>query len=191
MIQGRIESPRLYLRQYLPGDGRWYYAMSQRNRNHLARYELDNIVMGVTSAQKAEEIVEDLAELWQMGTHFFMGAFLKASDTFVAQVYAGLIDDDLVQYEIGFFVDVDHQGQGYATEAVRALLGFIFDDLQAHRVQLECDDSNERCQRVAGRCGLVQEGHLRENRLNPDGSISGTMQFGLLKREYELLDWHT
>ena len=88
---------------------------------------------------------------------------------------------------IGFFVDRDHEGQGYVTEAARAAMGSIFEYLGAHRVRMECDDTNERSWRVAERCGMVREGHIRENKVNADGTLSGTVHFGLLKREFETL----
>jgi ribosomal-protein-alanine N-acetyltransferase len=67
-------------------------------------------------------------------------------------------------------------------------MGFIFEHLKAHRVRVECDDTNERSWRVAERCGMVREGHFRENKRNADGTLSGTLCFGLLKREFEALE---
>jgi RimJ/RimL family protein N-acetyltransferase len=52
-------------------------------------------------------------------------------------------------------------------------------------VRLECDDTNVRSQRVAERCGFTRIGHARENRRNPDGSLSGTLYYSLLKSEYK------
>jgi RimJ/RimL family protein N-acetyltransferase len=40
---------------------------------------------------------------------------------------------------------------------------------------------------VAERCGLVRERHFRENKRNPDGTMSGTLVYGLLKSEFEAL----
>jgi aminoglycoside 6'-N-acetyltransferase len=37
---------------------------------------------------------------------------------------------------------------------------------------------------VAERCGFTQEGHLRETKRNTDGTISGTLYYGLLRREF-------
>ncbi len=187
-IPTRIEAGRIYLRNYEAGDGRWYYAMSQRNRTHLARYETENVVMSIESEQDAEVVVQELAAEWEARNCFFMGAFDRETDGFVAQVYVGPVNRDVPEFEIGFFVDKDHEGQGYVTEAVRAAMGFIFEHLKAHRVRMECDDTNERSRRVAERCGLVREGHVRENRRNADGTLSGTLYFGLLKREFEALD---
>ncbi len=187
-IPSRIEAGRIYLRSYQAGDGPWFYAMSQRNRAHLARYESENVVMSVGSEADAEALVRELAADWEARNCFFMGAFRRETDEFVAQVYVGPVNWDVPEFVIGFFVDKDHEGQGYVTEAVRAALGFIFEHLKAHRVRMECDDTNQRSLRVAERCGMLREGHIRENKRNADGQLSGTLHFGLLKREFEALD---
>jgi ribosomal-protein-alanine N-acetyltransferase len=187
-IPTRIEAERIYLRRYEAGDGQWYYAMGKRNRTHLARYEAENAVMSIKSEQDAEILVRKLAAEWMARTCFFMGAFDRETDEFVAQVYVGPVSWDVPEFEIGFFVDKEREGQGYVTEAVRAVMGFLFEHLKAHRVRMECDDTNVRSRRVAERCGMVREGHIRENKRNPDGKLSGTLHFGLLKKEFEALD---
>ena len=105
-IPTSLQTERLLLRAYQPGDGPWYLAMAQRNLTHLARYETD-----------------------------------------------------------------------------KGALGFVFGLLGAHRVRLECDDTNLRSLRVAERCGFVREGHIRQNHQHADGSVSGTVHFGLLRSE--------
>ncbi len=183
-IPKRIVSERLVLRCYEAGDGPMYFAVSQKNRTHLARYEADNAVMSIENEQDAEVIVRELAAEWLARSCFFLGAFNKETGEFLAQIYIGPVKWDVPEFEIGFFVDRDHEGQGYVTEAVKAALGFIFEHLKAHRVRLECDDTNVRSWRVAERCGMVREGHIRENKKNADGSLSGTLHYGLLKREF-------
>jgi aminoglycoside 6'-N-acetyltransferase len=184
-IPSYYESKRLHLRSYRAGDGPCYYAVSQRNRQHLTRYESDNVVMQIKSEEDAEITVRDLAADWVARKNFFIGAFDKRKEQFVAQVYIGPVNWDLPEYQIGFFVDKDYEGKGYMTEAVKATLGFVFHDMNAHRVCAECDETNVRSMRVLERCGMVREGLLRENKRNTDGTISGTMHYGLLRREYE------
>jgi RimJ/RimL family protein N-acetyltransferase len=187
-IPTRIETERLYLRCYQPGDGRWYYAVSQKNRTHLARYEAGNVVLAIHSEEEAEITVRNLAAAWVARDCFFMAAFDKETGEFAAQIYVGPVNWDLPEFQIGYFVDKDREGRGYVTEAVRATLRFIFEHLQAQRVRLECNDTNVRSIRVAERCGMVREGHFRENKKNPDGTFSGTLHFGLLRSEFEALD---
>ncbi len=186
-IPTRIETERLYLRPYRAGDGPMYYAVGQRNRDHLARYETENFVRTLDSEEEAEQAVQDLAAAWEEQSSFFMGVFDKRTDEFVAQIYIGPMNWDVPELELGFFVDCDHEGRGYVTEAARAALRFIFEHLEAHRVSLHCDDGNVRSARVAERCGMRQEGHVRENKKWPDGDFSGSLSFGMLRHEFEAL----
>lgn len=184
-IPSCFESTRLELRCYREGDGPLYYAVSRRNREHLMRYESDNVVMQITSEEDAEITVRDLAVDWKARNSFFIGAFDKSNQHFVAQIYIGPVNWDLPEFQIGFFVDKDYEGQGYVTEAVTATLGFIFNYLNAYRVGAECDETNTRSMRVLERCGMVKEGLLRQNKRHADGTVSGTVYYGLLKSEYE------
>jgi len=160
------------------------YAVGQKNRQHLQRYEADNAILSPKTEQEAEALVQELAVDWAVRNCFFLGAFDKLSAEFVAQVYIGVVNWDTPEFEVGFFVDQDHEGQGYVTEAVQAALGFVFDHLYAQRVGLRCDTTNTRSQRVAERCGFTREGLLRQVRRQPDGSFSDAFVYGLLRSEW-------
>jgi len=185
VIPTSFESGRLLLRGYQARDGPMLYAVADRNRAHLQRYESGNIILGARSLREAGELVNRLVAEWVARSSFFLGAFEKKSGEFIAQVYIGPVNWELPEFEIGYFVDINHQGQGYVTEAVKATLGFTFTHLKAQRVSLRCSDSNTRSYRVAERCGLVREGHLRQNQRNPDGSLGGELIYGLLRSEFE------
>lgn len=57
----------------------------------------------------------------------------------------------------------DHWGNGYAREAVAAVLDFAFGTLRLHRVWADCDPRNVASCRVVERLGFRLEGRLREN----------------------------
>ncbi len=180
----RIETDRLILRPYRLEDSGWYFHMSQRNKPHLTIFESGNAVNAIYSEADAQNVMGDFVSLWEARKALFLGAFLKDSDEFVAQVYIGVVKRDLPEFEIGYFADVDHEGCGYVTEAVKGAMSFLFNDLGAHRLRLECDDSNVRSVAVAERCGFVREGHIRENKRNADGSFSGDLHYGILRSEF-------
>jgi len=183
-IPDRFESERLILRPYRAGDGAMYFVVGQKNRQHLLRYESGNVILNPRNEQAAEALVQELAADWASRVCFFLGAWNKISGEFVAQVYIGVVSRNTPEFEIGYFVDKDHEGQGYVTEAVRTVLDFVFNHLQAQRVSLRCDDTNLRSQRVAERCGFTLEGCLRQDRRHPDGSLSDSLIYGLLRREW-------
>ena len=186
-IPTHFETERLIVRCYEAGDGPLYYAAGVRNRDHLQRYESDNVILTAKTEQEAEILVRELHADWVARNCFFMGAFDKETCEFVAQIYVGVINWDLPEFAMGYFVDKDHEGQGFVTEAVQAALRFVFEHLRAHRVRLETNETNTRSRRVAERCGFIQEGQLRGNRRNPDGTFSGDVFYGLLRSEYERL----
>ena len=180
-----FETARLHLRSYQPGDGSWYYAMGVKNHYHLEEYESENAAFNIASEEAAEELVCEFAKAWAKRSYFFIGAFDKQTGEFIAQVYVGPVDWQTPEFEIGYFADVDHEGQGYVTEAVRATLQILFEELHAHRVQLRCNETNLRSIRVAERCNMTREGMLRENRRQPNGTYSNSLIYGLLRSEFQ------
>lgn len=183
-IPTHFESPRLMLRSYQVGDGKWYYAMSLKNHDHLMQYEAENVAANIASEEAAEELIKDLTSEWGKGSCYFIGAFDKRTGEFAAQIYIGTVDRKLPEFEVGYFADVDHEGQGYVTEAVKAVLEVLFEQLHAHRVSLKCEETNLRSIRVAERCEMTREGVLRENRRSLDGTYSDSLIFGLLENEF-------
>ncbi len=78
------------------------------------------------------------------------------------------------RFEIGYWVRTSAQGQGYVSEAVRAMARLAFEDLRARRVEIRMDDDNLRSRAVAERCGFEFEGLLRRDALNPAGEPRDT-----------------
>lgn len=59
---------------------------------------------------------------------------------------------------LGYWVDVEHQGRGVATAAVRAVLAVAFDGLGLHRVQAGTLIHNHASRRVLAKNGFVEIG---------------------------------
>jgi len=55
----------------------------------------------------------------------------------------------------------DDTGQGYGSDALRAMIAFGFGELRLERIWLDVYDYNERARRVYERVGFVHEGILR------------------------------
>jgi ribosomal-protein-alanine N-acetyltransferase len=63
---------------------------------------------------------------------------------------------------LGYSIDRGHEGRGLMTEALRAALDWVFDELKLHRVQANHRPENERSARVLQRLGFVREGVARQ-----------------------------
>jgi RimJ/RimL family protein N-acetyltransferase len=179
-----IETERLLLRGYKPEDAELYLQVSLRNKPHLQQFESGNAIHSIQAEEDAGVVLRQFMDCWAGRRAYFLGAFLKDTREFAAQIYVGVVSWDLPEFEIGYFADSDHEGKGYVTEAVKGVLKVLFETLGAHRVRLECDETNLRSLRVAERCGFVREGLIRETKRSADGLFTGDVHYGLLRSEY-------
>jgi RimJ/RimL family protein N-acetyltransferase len=186
-LPDQLETARLILRGYCAGDGEAYFRLCAANKEHLLPFEAGNRARWVNTVEDAEVLVREYAAAWAGREIFFMGAWEKTTGALVAQVVVMVVNWDLPEFGVGYFVDKAHEGQGFVSEAVRGLLRWCFEELGAKRVRLECNETNVRSVRVAERCGFVREGYLRQTHpewLRPDGTPSGDYLYGMLREEY-------
>ena len=84
---------------------------------------------------------------------------------------------------IGFTIAPEHQGHGYATEAVRSLLGYLFGSLGKHRATACCDARNAASAAVLERLGMRREGHLHESTW-AKGEWTDDLIYAMLARDW-------
>ena len=89
--------------------------------------------------------------------------------------------------EVGYIFSPAHTGQGFATEAVRALLDLAFGELGARRVIARVDPRNVGSMAVLRRVGLRQEALLIENEYFK-GELGDEADFAILAREWHARD---
>lgn len=65
--------------------------------------------------------------------------------------------------EIGYVLNPAYQGKGLATEAVRRVLDFGFDELGLHRIEAHFMEGNDASRRLMERVGMTFEGYARES----------------------------
>ena len=65
--------------------------------------------------------------------------------------------------ELGYWIGKTYWGQGYATEAVAAMMHFGFEVKGYHRLYARHFASNPASGRVMQKCGMVYEGTLKEH----------------------------
>jgi ribosomal-protein-alanine N-acetyltransferase len=73
----------------------------------------------------------------------------------------GLIRQDQEQGEIGCALGVEYRGQGYGTEAIKAMIDYGFNSLGLHRIHADTSTDNIASCRIMERLGMRQEGLLK------------------------------
>jgi RimJ/RimL family protein N-acetyltransferase len=85
--------------------------------------------------------------------------------------------------EIGYVLNPEFGGHGYATEAAHAVLRLGFDDLGLRRIIARIDERNDASARVLDRLGMRREARLVQNELFK-GEWSTELDYAMLADEW-------
>ena len=97
-----------------------------------------------------------------------------------------VLEDEPRQAQIGFTLARPFQKQGYAAEAVRALLDFLFSQYELHRVTAICDALNLASATLLERLGMRREGHHLQN-VWFKGAWGDEFSYAILQSEWRRL----
>jgi RimJ/RimL family protein N-acetyltransferase len=175
-----FETERLTIRSPMPGDGAELQAAVAETIDDLRPWMpwADH----VPTVDEDEELVRQGRARFLTREDLWLLLFLKSSHTLVGGSGLHRIDWDVPRFEVGYWVRRRFAGQGYIMEAVRGITQFAFDTLGARRVEIRCDERNERSQAVAERAGFALEATLRNHSVAADGELRDTLIFTLLER---------
>lgn len=156
--QPTLQTERLVLRPLTPDDAP---VLARR----AGRREIADTTISIPhpySEQQAREWIAAHGELFTKGRGLVFGMELKREATLAGSIGLREIDSEHSQAELGFWVAVEYWGQGYATEAARAVVNFGFDQLGLNRIYAHHMVRNPASGRVLTKIGMKQEGLLRQ-----------------------------
>lgn len=174
-----VQSPRLVLRRFQIKDIATFHAY--RSDPEVAKFQSwENY-----QYEEAEDFVQKQIahEPNQAGSWFQFAVALKDTNQLIGDCALHTLLDEPRIVEIGFTVSQDYQGKGYATEAINALLKYIFVSLDKHKVIAFSDVRNHKSIAVLERVGMRREGHLLQNYLSK-GQWIDEYQYAMLKSEF-------
>lgn len=89
---------------------------------------------------------------------------LRGTDQVIGEVILSeVVRDNLQSCWIGYFLDQEHNGKGYMTEAVKLVVTYAFDGLDLHRIEAGVMPHNAGSIKVLLKCGFHKEGIARKN----------------------------
>jgi RimJ/RimL family protein N-acetyltransferase len=178
----KIETARLIIRCYAPEDAAKLQASINNSTQHLLPW--------IPWAQEEPQEIDWMAKFIRQ----FRGQFDLGQDA----VY-GIFDKEEKEIlggtglhnrvgkdarEIGYWINVDHIGKGYATEAVRALIkvGFEIEGLQ--RIEIHCSPDNTRSCNIPQKLGFTHENTIKSHSTNRLGQLQDLMNWTLSATTY-------
>jgi len=86
--------------------------------------------------------------------------------------------------EIGYCLGYEFWNKGIVTEAMLAVLNYLFCEVGYHRIFAKHDIENPASGKVMMKCNMVYEGRLREHYLRHDGTYSDSLIYSILNNEF-------
>lgn len=186
-IPSQLETERLILRPYKEQDSSDFLCMlNNGNREYLK--ELLGDISQITDEIEIKHVLRELSDSWFAHEIFVLSFWEKKSMLYLGHIWIQPINWDLPHFEVGWFVEKNHQGLGFVTEAAIESIKFIFKYLNAHNIRVRVREHppyHLKSKRIAEKCGFKKEGFLRDTVKLEDGTIFGETYFGLLREEFK------
>jgi ribosomal-protein-alanine N-acetyltransferase len=143
------------------GDAEAFLELVVRNRDHFRPYEPRRPPSFYTLGGQREQIAAAHRQAG-LGERYEFGVFEQGSSDLVGRIALGGVSRGALQQAyLGYGIDREHGGLGYATQAVQLAVAFAFEELELHRVQAAVVPENRASARVLGKAGFLEEGLAR------------------------------
>ena len=155
-----LRTRRLLLRPLVTSDYGAWLDVRTRNEQWLTPWE-------PRSAPGRPDVVRDprafasrcgaRAREQQLGTAYGFGIFVGkalAGEINLSSIRRGPLQSG----DVGYWIDRQHAGNSFMSEAVAGILRFAFEDLDLHRVEIDIIPRNHRSRRVMEKLSIREEG---------------------------------
>ena len=176
-----ILTERLRLRPFQAEDLPAFVAY--RSASEVARYQSWDETFSMADAERflssQQEVLFGRPGVWAQ-----LAAIDRASGALWGDCAVHVVDDQPATAEVGVTFAPECQGRGLASEALRAVVTALFEDLGLHRVYAEADDRNVGVHRLLERLGFRCEARMVEADWFKD-EWTTVRVYASLRREWE------
>ena len=181
-----LDAERLALRRYGSADAQAILELVDKNRTSLIQS-----FRGMTDLSQVEEATSFIVEKTQQGNAgkvYGYGIWLKVSKEQIGQLIGQLqvknVVWDVPSAELGYFMGGSSQRQGFAAEAISAVLHLAFKRLGFEKIFIRIIPSNHESISLANKLGFKHEGLHRNDFRCGFGKLHDVHYFSLTSGDY-------
>lgn len=138
-------------------------------------------VDGTVSPEQPKSYIESQLKAFSENNGFHLGIFYEG-------IIAGCIglhgiDWNNKKTSLGYWLGEEFQGHGIMTASCRAVIDYLFKELQLNRVEIRAATSNRRSRAIPERLKFVNEGTIRQAEWLYDHYVDHAV-YGMLKEDW-------
>lgn len=151
-----IETNRLILRKMMVKDYEDMYA-------YACRFDVTKYLTWKphTSPNYTKEYLEYIATKYSLGEFYDWAIIDKQNAKMIGTCGFTRFDFHSNCAEVGYVLNPEYWGRGYATEAVQTVINFGFEKIGLTRIEAKYMQGNEASRRVMEKVGMTYEGMMR------------------------------
>ena len=175
----RLETDRLILRRYEIDDA------SAMFKNWASDPEVTKFLMWQTHSSEdvSKNIIKDWVKEYSDEKYYHWAIVLKDNgDEPIGDIAVVHMNENVSMMHIGYCIGRSWWHQGFTSEALKAVMDYLFDVVNANRIESRHDPRNPYSGKVMQKCGMKYEGTLRSSDWNNQG-ICDACYYALLKLE--------
>ncbi len=151
----------IYIRELDVADAEALLELNQNNRTIFEGISPVTVNASFYTLESHLMLIENMKEARKMGSRYDFGVFLDETNKLIGTIALYKFNPSM-KCILGYSLDKDHYGKGYATEAVRRILDFAFNEVGFHRVEAGAMPRNIGSTRVLEKVGFFKEGLARD-----------------------------
>jgi ribosomal-protein-alanine N-acetyltransferase len=178
----KLETSRLLIRTITPAD------LPDVHRLHsLPQTDAFNTLGIPQTVAVTEAVMAGWLQAQATNTAYvFCIELLAESSPFIGLIALNLGEPKYSSAEVWYKLLPGYWGQGYASEALRAVLAFGFGGLKLHRIEAGCAVDNGASARVLEKAGMTREGRKRK-KLPIRGEWVDNYFYAMLEEDFEAM----
>ena len=175
----RLETDRLILRRFVNEDAAAMY------KNWASDDAVTKFLMWPThsSEEISRRVTKDWVNSYSNEKYYQWAIVLKENgDEPIGSISVVDMKENISTAHIGYCIGRTWWNKGITSEALKAVLAFLFDEVDVNRIEARHDPRNPNSGKVMQKCGMKYEGTLRSADWNNQG-ICDACYYALLKSE--------
>ena len=173
-----LETERLVLRRFVKEDAGAMYK-NWASDDAVTRYLTWPSHQNQEVSQKvAEDWIKDYDRL----SYYNWAIVLKEKGEPIGSIAVVHMNEEASTAQIGYCIGKAWWHNGIASEALKAVMDFLFDIVDVKRIEARHDPRNPNSGKVMKKCGMKYEGTLRSSDRNNQG-VCDACYYALLKSE--------
>ena len=176
-----LDTQRLILRPFTVEDADAMY------RNWASDPEVTRFLTWPThtSAEVSRAVLSDWVPRYAQTDYYHWAIVVRAENVPIGSFGVMRQDDRIQMAHIGYCLGRSWWHRGIMSEALAAVMRFLFIEVGVNRIESRHDPRNPHSGMVMRKCGMKLEGTLRQGDWNNQGICDAAL-YALLKSEYDL-----